>query len=141
MYTYLIENLIPDKLEKPNMKFPKDKPILGNGLDKNEPSLSGDSETQGEPDPQGPQGEPEPQGPQGEPGIQGPPGPKGEPGTTSKTVYSNYVWKWPYISYNTVPESKVVYRDTKVIEKQQMNPLIYLIGIGIIVILLLVLQR
>ena len=133
MYTYLIENLIPDKLEKPNMKFPKDKPVKGKGLEKKEPSLSGDSETQGEPGPQGPQGEP---------GIQGPAGPKGEPGTTSKTVYSNYVWKWPYISYNTVPESKVVYRDTKVIEKQQMNPLIYLIiGIGIILLLILVLKR
>lgn len=135
-----IENMIPDKLpgklEKPKIKLPIDKSVFDKVPDKIESDESAiENGSSGE---AGPQGEP---GPQGE---QGPTGPQGEPGqTVEKTVFRDYVWKWPTISFNPTPKNKVVYRDTKIINNDEStNPLIYLIiGIGITILIVLMLRR
>ena len=135
MNIYTIENMIedklPGKLEKPKINIPENKiPNEFNKPDdviKNEPTPPNSNQP----------------GPQGE---MGPKGDRGSDGSSTTRVFSNYVWKWPNISFNTTPHTRphnrIVYRDTQVIEKETSNPLIYLIiGIGITILLVLMLRR
>ena len=145
MNIYTIENMIEDKLpgkvEKPTINLPVDKMPTKNELvntdgvkSQEEPPIGNQS---------GPQGE---TGPPGEMGSKGETGPQGEMGSdgssTTTPIFSNYVWKWPNISFNTRPHNRIVYRDTQIIEKDTSNPLIYLIiGIGITILLVVMLRR